>query len=100
MTMVNNYDTLSLFLTYHGMTVADSRYELLEEKPGLFNRTVKVSHYSVRNVHIKTLKTTEASKLHLILTEATSIANSLEKLPASRILHHNSQVCRGQHNLQ
>ncbi len=35
----------------------------------------------------------------LIFTEATSIANALKELPSSSVLHNDSQVSRGKHNL-
>jgi hypothetical protein len=35
----------------------------------------------------------------LIFTEAASIANALKELPSSSVLHNDSQVSRGKHNL-
>jgi hypothetical protein len=96
------------------MTVADSRYQLLEKEPGLQDKRIRdfpkqrnAWHFlmepgrtgTCEEAHSPSKQVDRREDTDLIFTEAASIANALKELPSSSVLHNDSQVSRGKHNL-
>ncbi len=97
------------------MTVADPRYQLLEKEPGLQDKRIRdfpkqrmpgifLWNWAEpapvnQEAHSPSKQVDRRQDTDLIFTEAASIANALKELPSSSVLHNDSQVSRGKHNL-
>jgi hypothetical protein len=91
------------------VTVADSRYQLLEEVSGLQDKRIRHSASESKQESPTYILHTRPSfffredlmykDTDLILTEAASIANPFKNLTSSCVLHNDSQVSGGEQNL-
>jgi hypothetical protein len=91
------------------VTVADSRYQLLEEVSGLQDKRIRHSASESKQesptyiLHTRPTFFFRGDLMYkdtdLILTEAASIANPFKNLTSSCVLHNDSQVSGGEQNL-